>query len=71
MSPASRRPVQRADVERALAQLDGLAATFLDGGFTSDGVFTPAAGEVAAVVDATHGAAACSSPTRCKPATAA
>jgi 4-aminobutyrate aminotransferase-like enzyme len=49
-------PGSGADVERALAQLDGLAATFLDGGFTSDGVFTPAAGEVAAVVDATHAA---------------
>jgi 4-aminobutyrate aminotransferase-like enzyme/Ser/Thr protein kinase RdoA (MazF antagonist) len=47
-------PGSGADVERALAQLDGLAATFLDGGFTSDGIFTPAAGEVAAVVDATH-----------------
>jgi 4-aminobutyrate aminotransferase-like enzyme/Ser/Thr protein kinase RdoA (MazF antagonist) len=47
-------PGSGADVERALAQLDGLAATFLDGGFTSDGIFAPAAGEVAAVVDATH-----------------
>jgi 4-aminobutyrate aminotransferase-like enzyme len=47
-------PGSGADVERALAQLDGLAATFLDGGFTSDGIFTPVAGEVAAVVDATH-----------------
>jgi 4-aminobutyrate aminotransferase-like enzyme/Ser/Thr protein kinase RdoA (MazF antagonist) len=47
-------PGSGADVELALAQLDGLAATFLDGGFTSDGIFTPAAGEVAAVVDATH-----------------
>jgi 4-aminobutyrate aminotransferase-like enzyme/Ser/Thr protein kinase RdoA (MazF antagonist) len=49
-------PGSGADVERALAQLEGLAATFLDGGFTSDGIFTPAAGEVAAVVDATHDA---------------
>ena len=47
-------PGSGADVERALAQLDGLAATFLDGGFTSDGIFTPAPDEVAAVVDATH-----------------
>jgi 4-aminobutyrate aminotransferase-like enzyme/Ser/Thr protein kinase RdoA (MazF antagonist) len=47
-------PGSGADVERAWAQLDGLAATFLDGGFTSDGIFTPAADEVAAIVDATH-----------------
>jgi 4-aminobutyrate aminotransferase-like enzyme/Ser/Thr protein kinase RdoA (MazF antagonist) len=47
-------PGSGADVERALAQLDGLAATFLDGGFTSDGIFAPVAGEVAAVVNATH-----------------
>jgi 4-aminobutyrate aminotransferase-like enzyme/Ser/Thr protein kinase RdoA (MazF antagonist) len=49
-------PGSGADAERALAQLDGLAATFLDGGFTSDGIFTPPPDEVAAVVDATHGA---------------
>ena len=36
--------------------VDGLAATFLDCGLTSDGVWTPAAADVAALVDATHAA---------------
>jgi 4-aminobutyrate aminotransferase-like enzyme/Ser/Thr protein kinase RdoA (MazF antagonist) len=37
-------------------QLEGVAATFLDGGLTSDGIWTPAAASVAALVDATHAA---------------
>ena len=39
-----------------LPDLDGVAATFLDCGFTSDGIWTPAPEAVAAVVDATHAA---------------
>ena len=35
---------------RAVAELDGLAATFIDGGVTSDGVWTPSPEELAAVV---------------------
>jgi 4-aminobutyrate aminotransferase-like enzyme len=34
----------------------GLAATFIDGGFTSDGIRTPPAGEVEAILRATHAA---------------
>jgi 4-aminobutyrate aminotransferase-like enzyme len=45
-----------ADMHRALAELDGLAATFLDGGLTSDGIWTPPSDEVATVVELTHGA---------------
>jgi 4-aminobutyrate aminotransferase-like enzyme/Ser/Thr protein kinase RdoA (MazF antagonist) len=45
---------------QAIARLDGrgigLAATFIDGGFTSDGIHTPPAAELAAVVHATHAA---------------
>jgi 4-aminobutyrate aminotransferase-like enzyme len=44
------------ETARAIGSLDGLAATYLDPGFTSDGVLTPAAAEVAAVVAATQGA---------------
>ncbi len=44
------------ELERALAELDGLAATFLDGGLTSDGIWTPSAEEVATVVRRTHDA---------------
>jgi 4-aminobutyrate aminotransferase-like enzyme len=36
--------------------VDGVAATFLDCGLTSDGVWIPAAADVAALVDATHAA---------------
>ena len=36
--------------------LDALAATFLDGGLTSDGIWIPAAADVAALVEATHAA---------------
>ncbi len=45
-----------AEMERAVAQLDGLAATFIDGGFTSDGIWTPSAAEVAAIVRQTRAA---------------
>jgi 4-aminobutyrate aminotransferase-like enzyme/Ser/Thr protein kinase RdoA (MazF antagonist) len=44
------------EMTRAIASLDGLAATYLDTGFTSDGVLTPSAAEVAAVVAATRAA---------------
>jgi 4-aminobutyrate aminotransferase-like enzyme/Ser/Thr protein kinase RdoA (MazF antagonist) len=44
------------ELERALAELDGLAAMFLDGGLTSDGIWTPSAEEVAAVVRHTRDA---------------
>ena len=37
-------------------KLDGLAATFLDCGLTSDGIWTPAPADVGALVDATHAA---------------
>jgi 4-aminobutyrate aminotransferase-like enzyme len=37
-------------------KLEGLAATFLDCGLTSDGIWVPAAADVAALVDATHAA---------------
>jgi 4-aminobutyrate aminotransferase-like enzyme/Ser/Thr protein kinase RdoA (MazF antagonist) len=42
----------------ALGDVDasGVAATFLDCGFTSDGVWTPPAGDVQRLVDATHAA---------------
>src|SRR6185503_2536738 len=42
------------DVHRAIAELHGLAATFLDGGLTSDGVWTPSPDELATVVRLTH-----------------
>jgi 4-aminobutyrate aminotransferase-like enzyme/Ser/Thr protein kinase RdoA (MazF antagonist) len=44
------------ELERALAELDGVAATFLDGGLTSDGIWTPSADEIASVVQATRDA---------------
>jgi 4-aminobutyrate aminotransferase-like enzyme len=48
------------DVAGAAARLAGsdvgLAATFLDSGFTSDGIHTPDPAELAAVVDHTHAA---------------
>lgn len=40
----------------AVAQVDGLAATFIDGAFTSDGVWTPPAEEVAAIARGTRAA---------------
>jgi 4-aminobutyrate aminotransferase-like enzyme/Ser/Thr protein kinase RdoA (MazF antagonist) len=44
------------ETARAIASLEGLAATYLDAGFTSDGVLTPSADEVASVVAATRAA---------------
>jgi 4-aminobutyrate aminotransferase-like enzyme len=53
--PGSGREV---DVAGATARLDergfGLAATYLDCGFTSDGIWTPSADEVQAIADATR-----------------
>jgi 4-aminobutyrate aminotransferase-like enzyme/Ser/Thr protein kinase RdoA (MazF antagonist) len=48
------------DAARAIDALDraglGLAATFLDSGFTSDGIHTPSPGVLAALVEHTHAA---------------
>src|SRR5436190_1589389 len=45
------------DMQAALVQLQGrLAATFIDGAFTSDGIRFPSAEEVAALVEETHAA---------------
>ena len=44
------------ELDRAIAELEGVAATFLDGGLTSDGIWTPSADEVATVVQRTHDA---------------
>ena len=46
------------DVERdrALGELDGLAAVVLDGGLTSDGIYTPDPGELRRLVDRAHDA---------------
>jgi 4-aminobutyrate aminotransferase-like enzyme len=41
-------------MDQAIAELEGLAATFLDGGLTSDGIWTPSPDEVATVVQRTH-----------------
>ncbi|MEO8290345.1 MAG: aminotransferase class III-fold pyridoxal phosphate-dependent enzyme [Gaiellaceae bacterium] len=43
-------------VERLDSRGHGLAATYLDCGFTSDGIWTPAAEEVQAIADATRAA---------------
>jgi 4-aminobutyrate aminotransferase-like enzyme/Ser/Thr protein kinase RdoA (MazF antagonist) len=53
--PGSGANVTR-ELERAVAELDGVAATFLDGGLTSDGIRTPSADDVASVVEATRSA---------------
>ncbi len=44
------------EMSRAIGGLDGLAATYLDTGFTSDGVRTPPPEELASIVEATHAA---------------
>jgi 4-aminobutyrate aminotransferase-like enzyme len=48
------------DMPRAIERLEatgvGLAATFLDSGFTSDGIHVPSPHSLAAVVDSTHAA---------------
>ena len=43
-----------AEMRRADSGLDGLAATFLDGALTSDGIFLPVPEEVVALVRQTH-----------------
>ena len=45
-----------AETTRALGELDGLAATFLDGALTSDGIFVPSTGEIEMLVERTHAA---------------
>jgi 4-aminobutyrate aminotransferase-like enzyme/Ser/Thr protein kinase RdoA (MazF antagonist) len=42
------------ELSRALDELEGLAATFLDGGLTSDGIWTPSSDEVATIVQRTR-----------------
>jgi 4-aminobutyrate aminotransferase-like enzyme len=55
--PGSGREVDMAGaVERLDARGFGLAATYLDCGFTSDGIWTPPAAEVQAIADATRAA---------------
>jgi 4-aminobutyrate aminotransferase-like enzyme/Ser/Thr protein kinase RdoA (MazF antagonist) len=50
-------PPPGADMQAAIEQLQvPLAATFVDGAFTSDGIRFPARAEVAALVDETHAA---------------
>ncbi|MFL5983110.1 MAG: aminotransferase class III-fold pyridoxal phosphate-dependent enzyme, partial [Gaiellaceae bacterium] len=44
------------ELERAVGELDGLAATFLDGGLTSDGIWTPTSEELATVARYTRDA---------------
>jgi 4-aminobutyrate aminotransferase-like enzyme/Ser/Thr protein kinase RdoA (MazF antagonist) len=44
------------ELGRAIAKLDGVAATFLDGGLTSDGIWTPSPEEMATIVQLTHAA---------------
>jgi 4-aminobutyrate aminotransferase-like enzyme len=44
------------ELDRAIAELDGVAATFLDGGLTSDGIWTPSPDEVGTVVQRIHDA---------------
>ncbi|MEA2213633.1 MAG: hypothetical protein QOF83_3581 [Solirubrobacteraceae bacterium] len=51
-------PSVKAEMERALGVLSergaGLAATYIDGGFTSDGILIPASTDVAEIVDQTQ-----------------
>src|SRR5262249_5818964 len=44
------------ELGRAVGGLDGLAATFVDSGFTSDGIRTPAPEEMHAIAEATRAA---------------
>lgn len=59
LPPGAGPPID-VEMSRATAQLAGrgvgLAATFLDGGCTSDGIFAPSRAEVAELVDRTHDA---------------
>jgi 4-aminobutyrate aminotransferase-like enzyme/Ser/Thr protein kinase RdoA (MazF antagonist) len=49
-------PGSGAGLEAALASLDGLAATFLDGSLMSDGIYTPSGDELRLLVERTHAA---------------
>ncbi|MGH3008590.1 MAG: aminotransferase class III-fold pyridoxal phosphate-dependent enzyme [Gaiellaceae bacterium] len=49
-------PGSGADLEAALAGLDRVAATFLDGSLMSDGIYSPSSDELRLLVDATHAA---------------
>jgi 4-aminobutyrate aminotransferase-like enzyme/Ser/Thr protein kinase RdoA (MazF antagonist) len=44
------------DLDAALAGLDGIAATFLDGTLMSDGIYTPGADELRRLLERTHAA---------------
>jgi 4-aminobutyrate aminotransferase-like enzyme/Ser/Thr protein kinase RdoA (MazF antagonist) len=44
------------ELDRAIAELGEIAATFLDGGLTSDGIWTPSPDEIATVVQRTRDA---------------
>jgi 4-aminobutyrate aminotransferase-like enzyme len=44
------------ELDRALANVESLAATFLDGALTSDGIYTPTDDEIRLLVDLTHAA---------------
>jgi len=50
----ARIPTPGLEAEGAVTELDGLAATFLDCGLTSDGIWISATQDVARLVDATH-----------------
>jgi 4-aminobutyrate aminotransferase-like enzyme/Ser/Thr protein kinase RdoA (MazF antagonist) len=54
--PPGSGPDSAVELDRAIAQLDGLAATFIDGGLTSDGIWTPSPDELATVVQRTRDA---------------
>jgi 4-aminobutyrate aminotransferase-like enzyme/Ser/Thr protein kinase RdoA (MazF antagonist) len=49
-------PGSGGDLEEALAGLDGVAATFLDGSLMSDGIHSPSSEELRLLVEATHAA---------------
>jgi 4-aminobutyrate aminotransferase-like enzyme len=57
ISPPHAGVLMRAEMQAALERLGGrLAATFIDGAFTSDGIWFPPPEEFASLVDETHGA---------------
>jgi 4-aminobutyrate aminotransferase-like enzyme len=45
-----------AELDHALGRLESLAATFLDGALTSDGIYTPSTDELRLLVERTHAA---------------
>jgi 4-aminobutyrate aminotransferase-like enzyme/Ser/Thr protein kinase RdoA (MazF antagonist) len=45
-----------AELDRALGELESLAATFLDGALMSDGIYTPSSDELRLLVERTHAA---------------